>query len=187
MASLWWNATTHPNVSKSWKVFFWREAKFPYETHLHRDDGINLLDEPPADGLVAKSHLAVPAPFQVVGVLPHLPLSALLPWAPLALTGLQRLNGLLLCNSRLSTNYATNFPDISQSSMEWICKAKTYGILPNIAKLSHQIPLTWLSISPIFTCCLSVRLSANLSSPTIRFFFIIYTITYEILRQWHQL
>ena len=103
-------------------MFFLGEAKFPhvisYETHLHRDDGIDLLDEPPADGLVAESHLAVTASLQVVGVLPHLPLSALLPWAPLALAGLQRLDGLLVCNSRLSTNDATNFPDISQSSME---------------------------------------------------------------------
>ena len=185
MASLWLNATTHPNVSKSWKVFFFKRSKFsswdsPAPRWWHKPSwwtpcGRSCRWKPSRRHRLPPGRRSPP------------PSSTLLPWAPLALAGLQRLDGLLLCNSRLSTNDATNFPDISQSSMEWICKAKTYGILPNIAKLSHQIPLTWLSISPIFTCCLSVRLSANLSSPTISFFFIIYTITYEILRHWHQL
>ena len=84
------------------------------------------------------------------------PSSTLLPWAPLALAGLQRLDGLLVCNSRLSTNYATNFPDIPiyfginlQSKDIWdpaeYCKTQSPD---SIDMTEHQPYLHLLSVGP---------------------------------------
>ena len=94
ISSLWLKATTHPNVSISWKEENIVSPKFPDflpdRPHLHRNDGVDLLDEPPPDTLVAEGHLPIPTSLKIVGILTHLPHNSS-PLAPQSNLGLSRL------------------------------------------------------------------------------------------------